>query len=1064
MSYTQARSDEISPTNSLNTFNVDVNVTPINLNPLSDLSTSQPEDNEFIGNNIGALRIDERPITDLADNSESRLKCPDLSSNKRVVVIRKVPAGTKPEATSVKEDSKNRRQSNVKNKHSESKRCKSCGKEHNSSKCKFNKSLNKSALLKHINMAKYYQPSTPQSQKPKVSLETHDDDDSDTPDDDPIFVIDWVDEWEHQVTFEYVEENHSLSFLTKVSNWWHSRPNIQYDSLPRSLMLLCDESLGLSRGTIHFVTYSSKVFESELWRQWSMYLMDNDMLIERSELKRSIIHYFFHDMRSFEKLLPTFRANEGYSASLNLARPILDSRSLFTNYHTPWLFFRRVFSKLYSIGVFGINLAYFFKMYTELRLLLSVIRLNKRDIAINVVLNLVVLYFLNKTAEYFRSKISDDSAEKVLTNRQYDMSQLTICTTFPKASLFVEEVVKSIPGGWFLVGVIERIKYGTWKNYEWHKKSMKHNFQTRISKHLKKNKKLAMQNTGEWLDDINRSVDHDFPVVRLGHTESYEHEVMIRPARYPKIDELVPYENNILKKHNGQLFAGTQRIHATILDHNEYEGYYPIMYHVGNFKKPAPSFDNLLGAWHKRAVDIPNSTLSVTANAYLLAILDGMHRSHIDMNDTTRQSWFEKLRPIQKHRIMTVKDYEALGVRDKTISVSVKSDELLCTTEKMVPRLIFNVSGYWFDRIGTFATELSHNVAKLYNAHHENPINYRGIIFYPYFTCGATSKSLNKFYKDSVGVEGYHLMVMGDDLHVYDGYHQRFVENDFSKYDRSQNYHLQDLFIEWLNINGFGDVADIMLDMRDAKLQPKCRKINPIKIPTYPFPHPKHMEMMFTGQPFTCLQNSIINILTTIYVLSSSHNYQTLNYMVEPELKERYTKRYKVCGLTAKVLIPQINRSTFLKGVFLDGIWVRLPSFLCKFGKVMTRPSTICKQPNAIAQILWAQWLGYGEMKTNWFYRTLHSLFLQICMRNGFRSSNEELDTSIKAIISKDMEYSMVADSKEFVCDTTFNSFMLARYNISVDQMNAYCDYLRKDHRLPMIYSHELILALEGDY
>jgi len=1063
MSYTQSRSDEISPTTSLNTFNVDINVATTNSNTLSDLSTSQLENSEIISNNISALRIDECPNSDLADNSETRLKCPDPPSNKRVVIIRKNEEKNTDKVTSgVKEDSKNRRQSTAKNKHSESKKCKSCGKEHNSSKCKFNKSLNKSALLKHINMARYYSPSTPQTQKPNVSV-SYNDDDSDEPDDDPIFVIDWVDEWDNQFTFDYVDENHSLSFLTKLSNWWHSRPNIKHDSLPRSLMLLCDESLGLGRGTIHFVTYSSKVFESELWRQWSMYLMDNNMLIERSELKASIIHYFFHDMRSFEKHLPTFRANEGYSASLNLARPILDSRNLFTNFHSPWLFFRKWFSRLYAVGVLSLNLAYFFKMYTELRLLISVVRMKKKDIAINVILNLVILYLINKAAEFMRMKIIDDSAEKVLSNRQYDMTQLTICTTFPRISVVCEELVKCIPGGWFVIGVIERIKYGTWKNYDWHKQSMNYSFTKRLVIHKQANEKLKEQH--EWLDDINRSVDHDISVSRVGHVEYYNKEIMIRPARYPKIPSDALYKNPVLKKYNGKDHAGTQRWHTHILDYNEYEGYYPIMYHVGNFKKPAASFDNLLGAWHKRAVDIPNSHVNGVVRNYLLSVLEAMHYSHIDMNDNTKRSWFDQLKPVQKFRIVKVRTDEGLGVIDETISVSVKSDELLCTTEKMVPRLIFNVSGYWFDKIGAYATELSHNVAQIYGYKHENPINYRGILFYPYFTCGATSTTLNQFYKASIGVEAYHLMVMGDDLHVYDGYQKRFVENDFSKYDRSQCYALQDLFINWLDINGLSEIAETMFEMRQAKLQPKCRKINPFKINAVPFGKPKHMEMMFTGQPFTCLQNSIINILTTIYVLASSHNYQLLNGPLDiNDLKNRYTQRYACCGLTAKVLIPEINRSTFLKGVFLDGVWIRLPSFLCKFGKIMTRPSTISNVPNALAQILLGQWLGYGNMCTNWFYRKIHSLIMSIVIRNGFTGANHEIDPKIKKLISKDMEYSMISSSNDYVCDTTFNCFMFARYNITVDIMDDFCEFLRKNHTLPMIYTHAMVLTLEMDY
>lgn len=1076
----------VGQTNSENTSNVQVNVTASNTNPLSDLSTSQPEYRESIRNNLSALGISESPFCDVADNRDARRESPATTPNKRVIVIRK---GDKhcdncngnhyTNQCRKRSDTSNTSKGNTKQEPASEKKlqCKSCGKAHNSSKCIYNKSMKKNNLKKVIDKTRYWDFTSVQNQEPKVSVKPVDPQPSgDDPNDDPIFDINWAQEFDNQLSFTYVQENHSLPFYRKVYNWWNSLPNVQKDSLPRSLMIFCQHSLGHGRSTIHYVTYTSKVFESELWRQWSVFFMDNDMMDQMSRVKLSITHFFFHDMSSFEKYLPLFRANEPYSASMNVSRPILDSKQLFTALHTPWIFLRRWISRLCALAMFSANVLHFYKMYQEIKLMISVVRLRPKDVMINMLKNFVVLLLINYIGNKARDIMIGNYAEKILVNRQYDMTQLTLVKTCPEVSVVCEELIKCVPGGWRLIGWLEKIKYGTWDNYHWHKESMKYGFSERLKKHQQMNSLLLKIQENmftkdyqtpsvytEWLDDINRSVEHDIDVSRVDHVEVYSHEVMILPSRYPKIPKGEEYYSKVLRRATGKASAGTQTKHCDIIDHNSYEGYFPIFYNVGHFKKPAPSFDNLLGAWHKRALDIPNSVMFAHARTNLPKVLDSMLRCQILMNDHTREEWFKELKPIQRNRILKVSIEEALGTQDTSISVSVKSDELLCTTEKMVPRLIFNVSGFWLDKLGPFASELSHEVAKLYGHEHKNPINYRAMCFYPYFTCGATSESLNKFYNDSFGVEAYHLMVMGDDLHVYDGYHHRFIENDFSKFDRSQNFELQGLFVEWLRMNGYTHIADLMGDMWRSELKPKCRKINPIKIRPPP-PHKWVMEMMFTGQPFTCLQNSIINILTTIYVLSSSHAWQRVNRVTDLEIKNRYTDRYLFCGLTAKVLLPEINRSTFLKGVFLDGVWTRLPSFLTKFGKIMTRPSLITKKPNGMAQILIAQWLGYGDMKNNWFYRKLHSLFWSIAMYNGYTGSIGDIDLEITKLVSKDMEYSVSSSKANYVSDETFNSFMFARYGVTVELMEDYCDFLRNNHRLPMIYTHKLVLILEKDY
>jgi len=1011
-----ARSIEIRSTNSSDNHIVGVNVINDNLNPVSEkVSTSRLGDLIIIDNNIRNSEQDhEYNNCNSADNSGASHMSAAIGS-KKINVIRKKDI-----------------------------RCKICNGNHPKNRCTVNKKQRRDLLKKKAQVVGYPHLHE-QCQQPKVSMDGTGEKSNKPVDPIPI-VINFQGELDDPVGFSYVDENHTIGFVKKVSLWYNKKPNIQYDTLPVSIIKMCTKFLGFGRGNIHFNTYTSKVWQSKLYEQWAEYFIDNDDLDGLSDLKKSIIHYFFHDLKVMEYYYPLFKANEGFCASINTARPILDSKNTFTAIHSIFLSLREymfiirlILTLLICVEIFD-SVTDLYKQY-----LLGSFTYSFRREAYWMIFLFFLLWMIKK--------LKNTVYDKKLLNNQYDTYVYTLCKTFPRLSVYIEEIIKEIKGGWWLIGVLERIKYGTWKQYEWHKRSMKWPFKQRVRLHLLLNERAVQSNKGapgSYLSNINMTIE-EIDVELLPFLEEYDtHEVIeIAPSRIIKIEEKQDeYYDEDLDKQIRVTHGGIMGYEGSQLDPNEYRGYFPLLYNVSTMKKPAPSFDNLLGAWHYRALDIPNSVCNVSKDV-TDKILRRLPNYTATQNAETKYEWYASLKSIQKQRMIRVQSAIQLGDMDESIEVTVKSDELLSTREKMIPRLIYNVSGVWLDRLGETAKTLSNAFSEIWDSDHSFPINYKDKVYYVYFTCGASSASLSKFYQDSKNVQAYHLLVLGDDLLVWDGYHDMLIENDFSKYDRTQSYDLQDIFITWLECNGHYGEAIAIERMLRSPIKPRCRKVNPIKISGS-----SDMEMMFTGQPFTCLQNSLINVVTTIHVLDKVGQW---NY----DMQDAYTYAYESFGLKAKIKFPHENEATFLKGVFLDGIWVRLPSFLTKFGKIMTPPNEISVSASRIAQLLSAQWKGYGNLVNNWFYRAFGSIINGICAHNGLR----EIDSEIHTYVRTEMGPYSIRSETSWVCDETFNNFMLNRYGITEDMMDNFLDSYRKVRKLPAILHDPMILILEScDY
>jgi hypothetical protein len=372
---------------------------------------------------------------------------------------------------------------------------------------------------------------------------------------------------------------------------------------------------------------------------------------------------------------------------------------------------------------------------------------------------------------------------------------------------------------------------------------------------------------------------------------------------------------------------------------------------------------------------------------------------------------------------------------NKETTVFVKTNELLPTHEKFVPRLIFNCHPSYLDRLGPYVEAITHHLvenvwSKIPRVH----CTIDGVDVYAYFTCGATSKDLNSFVNSAVdGPSGIYLLIMGDDTWGYDSSKAdpEFFECDYSKFDATQTKPLRAMFLNWLRRSGLHTVANDWESLYAQKLSYRHRKTRT----NSQFPR---VEQFLTGEPGTCLRNSFTNIAVSAFAAVRG-----------PHM---YTK----AGLIAKFQKPGHRFVTFLRGVFLideNGkySWTKLPSFLLKFGKSMTDPLSIYSKnwskDKRYRQFVWSQWLGMGAPRNNWFYKAIHEYLTDVCAG----SENVEVKE----------EYKVYQDVGDWISDEEFDQFIFTRYELEHHHLQTFIDLLRGNKQLPLRYSSEVLSVFE---
>jgi len=606
--------------------------------------------------------------------------------------------------------------------------------------------------------------------------------------------------------------------------------------------------------------------------------------------------------------------------------------------------------------------------------------------------------------------------------------QACIIKSHPLESIIIEELMRPIAQSTLIA--VEQFLGKEEAVINFHKSQLKYGFFQRIRRHL----------------HFNFNINHSELDLHKLYNESTlttypirEHETYI---------QTVTQEQKLLKS---DLPWATKDIVDPFMDrtcsYGENPQYiYPLMFPVTCMQSPTnsgPHFDacisvRILGAKYPKAQpDIWKSSNNFFPKIYL------------DFTEYTEDEWRDKLKPIQKKKMEKIAEQDLINPKmiDKRTSVFCKADELIPSFDKFVARFIANVSPYYMYKIGYFIDVLQNAFKNTFNG--LNPFTFktkRGLeVIYVLFACGKTSQDLDivwNFWRSN-GFKG--LMVMGDDSLFHDPL-LGIWETDYSKFDASQKRgEALEILPDYIEQLGYPEQARLYREMYNQPINAKQRKDKIVK----GFVRgsstnledkwaSKEFSMRLTGEPATCLANSMVNIFAAINCW-------------------RDNKEFAKYGLQVKFRTDEFV--TFLKGVFLRNIegtytWCRLPSFLLKFGKVLTNPTSVFKkQPyvECCEQFLHAQWLGYGELQSvNWFYAAIHKIIENLCNRKG--------------TTPQELEYQIVTYKPQLVSNEEFDNFMLARYGITKELMLDYLQTLRNIKTLPCLYTHKLVDLLLIDY
>lgn len=223
---------------------------------------------------------------------------------------------------------------------------------------------------------------------------------------------------------------------------------------------------------------------------------------------------------------------------------------------------------------------------------------------------------------------------------------------------------------------------------------------------------------------------------------------------------------------------------------------------------------------------------------------------------------------------------------------------------------------------------------------------------------GKTSTELNDWFLIAENHVRYiqnsiHFIVAGDDFFGMVNIDSRvfYLESDYSQYDRTQGVHALEscMVVE----NALGIPLHILGQMYSAALA-VARYENKVSGFHIACPMPAQRA---TGGPDTTLGNSVNNITACLYTLHKTPPHRLIEDFVDVLLE---------LGFVAKLKYSEDHtRHTFLKGWWVSGCWLPLPSQVLKIGKILTSPVEI--YPHLVKEKAWRQAaravaLGFGSV------------------------------------------------------------------------------------------------------
>jgi hypothetical protein len=603
---------------------------------------------------------------------------------------------------------------------------------------------------------------------------------------------------------------------------------------------------------------------------------------------------------------------------------------------------------------------------------------------------------------------------------------MLIFPSVPTFSVIIEECVKQfIPYGATIVGRLDDWVHSSGKRRtKWHKNSLVKfpGFFKRVRYHLKHNDRAVNCDLSELYEYYSTSKDL-LPDCVEPTMNNLNNGAFLKAVPLPLINkellEIYPYPR-----------IGNSK--GAEVPNKELPKFYPLFYAINNYVTYADTWENFVATVLCRLC-YPK-TLGPIPGEWKF-IIDNIVTFHFDFKPN-HEVWFKKLTKIKRGKVKRhMKALDNGDQIDTRTKVFLKMRELLKKSSKGYGRLIFNVSSKYLYLLGDFLDQFSNAMASdLFPCIPKFTIS-KSVCFY--YASKFNDKKMNVFVNIALSNQnGKYALVLGDDTNVIDRDKSDFIETDFTAYDSTQvTGGALDAFPALLDKMGFHEQKEMYAQMY---AEPVIYKHHTGKSLQLPKPYNGRMS----GEMGTSVANSWTTCVATAAVLEGKTTYARL-------------------GFVAKTRISKVFDTVFLKGIWLWSkskdyyYWVRLPSFILKL-KSFTPVKSCYPKTWSIAkcqqQMLWSQWLGFGNLQTNWFMVALTKLIKDLC----------PMATNVTA----SEEYKVYTEERFYIEDFEYDTFMFNRYHITREEMEDFLGFVNTNaSALPIIYQHSVsdkLIAVDG--
>lgn len=592
-----------------------------------------------------------------------------------------------------------------------------------------------------------------------------------------------------------------------------------------------------------------------------------------------------------------------------------------------------------------------------------------------------------------------------------------LVANFPVASAIGEEIFKILPGGWYLLGVLEYWIYGTWAPYYFHRRTKDLPFSHRLALHIQHNigaksgplrerHEEFVREGGKWTSQewASEETGHWYP----GRKQCYGPQV--GTGDLPTFDYPLGTPDPQPEKTPVGVYCVMGAASTRVMVEN--------------------TSANLLGAAKARITHISNGSTDPYEQNGLTTITRHLILS-LSPKQGDNEYFAEKMNAVQKKRRLEALEAFLLDKQAIDIQMFLKREFINDNGEKYVPRMIANVTQEFLSKpnkdgicLGASILALQEAFAERYDGKGEpylvhipgaNMRNHLQVNIM--YVCGQNTQDIEGFLNRAEQSESDSLWVvaLGDDslcLLRLDG-RTYWLENDFSRFDRTINKFFLGLNAMALGIHQGAYAEEAYLDLYKVPITVKVPAtsggINDNTLAVMMLKSGLKEacgNMRLSGEQGTSIMNTLVNITCAINATITAIKNQCI--WEEDICATTFEYAFRRYGLQPKVKLysPHVatlfypNPSfrdlppmTFLKHVLLrsknGGITMfRMPSMITTLGWTKTSPLVSDRRPISDQQkfvdFLWAQWKGFGDLAGQCdSYRKIHDWLLSLNPTNS---------------------------------------------------------------------------------